>query len=200
MRRLFAASALAALLALSPALPAQDASVPVLKVTTQRVLTDVVVRDKATGQPVRGLHKEDFEILEDGKPQTISSFDSQDVDEAAEMAAPVPPSKSATLGTQLTQASSAEQLHGHRLIVLFFDTTSLQPDDLERVQGAARDFVDGRMQPADLVSVVSLGSTLSVDQDFTADKAALLRAIASYSPAKWKTQAPTRRTRPTTTT
>ena len=32
---------------------------------------------------------------------------------------------------------------------------------------AAQNYVDKQMVPADLVSVVSLGSTLSVNQDFT---------------------------------
>ena len=37
------------------------------------MLVDVVVRDKR-GQPVRDLTQADFEILEDGVPQTIGSF------------------------------------------------------------------------------------------------------------------------------
>ena len=37
------------------------------------VLVDVVVRDKR-GQPVRDLTQADFEVLEDGVPQTIGSF------------------------------------------------------------------------------------------------------------------------------
>ena len=159
-----------------------------LRVTSDLVLTNVVVRDRKTGQPVRGLTRDDFTILEDGKPQQITSFDAENVDQAAALR---PPSVAqgasgrAALGTSLTSetgAMSHEQLSGHRLIVLFFDTTSLQPEDLERVQTAARDYVQSRMQPADVVAVVSLGNTLSVDQDFTQDKSRLLHAIASYSP------------------
>jgi hypothetical protein len=37
------------------------------------VLVDVVVTS-GKGDSVTGLHKEDFEVLEDGKPQTIASF------------------------------------------------------------------------------------------------------------------------------
>ena len=37
------------------------------------MLVDVVVRDKR-GQPVRDLTQADFEVLEDGVPQTIGSF------------------------------------------------------------------------------------------------------------------------------
>src|SRR5580698_7995376 len=54
-----------------------------LKVQTDIVLTNVVVRDKKTGEVVKGLKASDFTILENGKPQKIASFDYQNVDEAA---------------------------------------------------------------------------------------------------------------------
>src|SRR6202171_6784886 len=54
-----------------------------MKVQTDIVLTNVVVRDKKTGEVVKGLKQSDFTILENGKPQTIASFDYQNVDEAA---------------------------------------------------------------------------------------------------------------------
>ena len=47
------------------------------------MLTNVVVRDKKTGEVVKGLKASDFTILENGKPQKIASFDYQNVDEAA---------------------------------------------------------------------------------------------------------------------
>ncbi len=180
---------LAAGTGLLPALRAQQApSAPAatLRVTSDLVLTNVVVRDRKTGQPVNGLTREDFTVLEDGKPQQIASFDHESVDAAAKLAlAPAPKAgraPRAQLGSSLSSGADGAALDGHRLIVLFFDTTSLQPDDLDRVQAAARNYVEHSMQPADLVSVVSLGSTLSVDQDFTRDPALLLHAIASYSP------------------
>jgi hypothetical protein len=53
-----------------------------LKVQSDIVLTNVVVRDKKTGEVVKGLKASDFTVLENGKPQNISSFDYQSVDEA----------------------------------------------------------------------------------------------------------------------
>jgi VWFA-related protein len=64
---------------------------------------------------------------------------------------------------------------------MFFDLTSMQPEDLERSVNAARDFLDKKIQPADLVALVSLGNTLNVDQDFTADKVALARKVGAYN-------------------
>ena len=74
-----------------------------------------------------------------------------------------------------------EDLRNHRLIVMFFDLTSMQPEDLDRCVKAARDFLTNKMQPADLVALVSLGDTLKVDQDFTADKAVLANEVGIYN-------------------
>ncbi len=54
----------------------------VLKVQSDLVLTNVVVRDKRTGAVVRGLTAKDFTVLENGKPQTIQTFDFQSIDQA----------------------------------------------------------------------------------------------------------------------
>jgi VWFA-related protein len=72
-------------------------------------------------------------------------------------------------------------LRNHRLIVMFFDLTSMQPEDLNRSVDAAQAFLKSKMQPADLVALVSLGDTLNVDQDFTADKNALINEVGAYN-------------------
>ncbi len=46
------------------------------------MLTNVVVRDKKTGAMVKGLTEKDFTVLENGKPQQITSFDFESVDQA----------------------------------------------------------------------------------------------------------------------
>ncbi len=146
------------------------------------MLTNVVVRDKKTDEIVRGLTARDFSIQEDGKPQRITSFDFESVDQAAELNEATISGKSpgAIFGGKNGVASS-EELHDRRLIVLFFDNTSMQPEDLERAQESARNYINHQMQPADLVAVVSLGNTLSLNQDFTEDKQLLLKAVNGYS-------------------
>lgn len=49
-------------------------TVPTFQSKVNVVLVDVVVTD-SKDEPVTGLDKKDFEILEDGKPQTISVFE-----------------------------------------------------------------------------------------------------------------------------
>src|ERR1700678_1698103 len=184
--------AAAALLALAVAgLRAQDQSQPpqqdsqqayTLKVNSDLCLTNFVVRDKKTGEGVRGLKASDFQVLENGKPQSIISFDFQSVDQAAPLnEATINGKTPNTIMGNMNRNVTSEQLRNHRLIVMFFDITSMQPEDLERAQDAARDYINKKMQPADLVAVVSLDQSLSLDQDFTANKQPLLNAVNKYS-------------------
>lgn len=152
-----------------------------LKVNSDLVLTNVVARDKKTGAVVRGLTAKDFTIFENGKPQRIASFDFESVDQAA-------PLDEATISGQSifnakTGVARPEELRNHRLIVLFFDLTSMQPDDIDRAQEAARHYINQQMQPADIVAVVSLNTDLLLDQDFTQNKQLLLNAVDRYSGA-----------------
>lgn len=75
---LLAAFAAAPLLAQAP--PTNDANkrpqtaTPAIKVETRVVLVDVVVTDRK-GETIPNLRQEDFQVTEDGKPQTISAFE-----------------------------------------------------------------------------------------------------------------------------
>ena len=154
-----------------------------LKVQTDIVLTNVVVRDKKSGAVIRGLKSSDFTVLENGRPQRLASFDFQNADEAAVLNEGATTSGKTSIADMLNRnlAASPEALRDHRLIVLFFDLSSMQPEDVDRAVKSAQDYINGTMQPADLVSVVSMSTALSMDQDFTADKAALLRAVGRYN-------------------
>ncbi len=153
-----------------------------LKANAELVLTNVVARDAKTGEFVRGLKQSDFTIYENGKKQQIATFDYQSV----EMAKPLNEATVSGLaagpsGTKAVVVAKPEDLLNHRLIVMFFDLTSMQPEDLERSVDAAKAFLKTKMQPADLVALVSLGDTLRVDQDFTADKNALINEVGVYN-------------------
>jgi VWFA-related protein len=161
--------------------PDNGSSTFTLKVNSDLVLTNVVVRDKKTGEVVKGLAEKDFTVTEDGKPQHIASFDFESVDQAASLnEATINASAPNGVFGGKTGTATQEELRNHRLIVMFFDITSMQPDDLERAQDAARNYINKQMHPADLVAMVSLDATLSLDQDFTASKDLLLKAVNAY--------------------
>ena len=153
-----------------------------IKTNADLVLTNVVARDTKTGELVKDLKQSDFKIYENGREQQISTFDFESVD----MATPI---KEATVsglaagptGSKAVVVAKPEELRNHRLIVMFFDLTSMQPEDLERSVEAAQTFLKTKLQPADLVALVSLGDALTVDQDFTADKDALIREVGVYN-------------------
>src|SRR5258708_28231387 len=154
-----------------------------MKVEDDIVLTNGVVREKKTGEVVKGLKGSDFTILENGKPQTIASFDYQNVDEAAVLRENATVTGKATIADLLNRdfAASPAALRDHRLIVMFFDLSSMQPEDIDRAVQSAQDYVNKKMQPPDLVALVSMATGLSMDQDFTSDKAALLKGLGKYN-------------------
>jgi hypothetical protein len=82
---------------------------------------------------------------------------------------PLPPRAPAAEGG-LTPADARAQFDGRRLIVLFFDLTSMQPEEATRALDSARHYVDGKLTPSDLVSVVTLSTTWKVALDFTDDR------------------------------
>ena len=173
-----------------PSLTAQDAQPQTpspgdyrIRVTSDLVLTNVVVRDKQ-GSLVRGLGQDAFSIFEDGKQQRISSFDFENVDALA-TAGSAGPTVSGTAGPLKIIGTNVqvnkEDLKNHRLIVLFFDFTAMESDDIDRAVSAAQKYVNKQMAPADLVAVISLASSMRVDQDFTNDKTRLATVLRGYT-------------------
>jgi VWFA-related protein len=153
----------------------------VVRVNSDIVLTNVVVRDKKTGDVIPNLKQSDFTVLENGKPQKVTSFDFQNVDEVAQL------NEKQAMGTVgaalLAKNGQVDEraLRNHRLIVMFFDLVSMQPEDVDRAVKAAQNFVHKQMGPADLVALMSLSTSLTLDLDFTTDKNALATALGHYN-------------------
>ena len=57
----------------------------------------------------------------------------------------------------------------------------MQPDEIQRSTDAAQDYLSKQMQAADLVSIVSLANTLTVNQDFTSDRDKLKQVLDSFN-------------------
>jgi VWFA-related protein len=159
-----------------------------LKVQTEVVLVNVIARDKQN-KPVQDLKPEDFTVLEDGKPQKVLSFDFENL-ETAPIATTVAagPSQQTVTGQPVTPPKPIlagkdveKELSNKRVIALFFDLSSMNPDETERAVDAARKYVQKKMTPADMIAIVSLASSLRLDQDFTGDQAQLLRVLNRFS-------------------
>jgi VWFA-related protein len=163
----------------------QDQAEYTFRVESELVLVNVTVRDKNESF-VRNLKPEDFTILEDNKPQKIISFDLENVDAVAmqnlAQAKPLPgePAAPSSAPAATAPTNSADQFKDRRLIILFFDLSAMEPDEIDRAVTSAKNYVDKQMAPADLVSIVSLGSVLLVNQDFTSDKALLKKQLDAF--------------------
>jgi len=188
MRRLIAAVTVGVLGLGNPMMAAaqaveQQGGRDVITVNANIVLTNVVVRDKKTGALVTGLKASDFTIVEDKKQQQITTFDYQNVDDAAVLNEKSTTSGKASIADLVENnfAANPKELRDHRLIVIFFDLSSMQDEDIDRAVDAATNYVNKQMQPADLVAMVSMSTGLTMDQDFTSDKAALLKVLAKYN-------------------
>jgi VWFA-related protein len=164
--------------------PPPPASQARIEVTTELVLVNLVARDKK-GNFVRDLKKEDFTLFEDGKKQDISTLDFENVDEMATAgAAEGTVSGSAGQGTLLRAGKKSPptlDARDRRLMLFFFDFSAMDPEQIDRSVDAAKKFVETKMQPADLIALVSLATNMRVDLDFTDDRAKLAAALAAYS-------------------
>jgi len=150
----------------------------VLRSQTNVVLVDVRVRDK-NGKPVTDLTKDNFRVLEDGVPQIVTSFSLEDVQKLAQAEATIGPPATIDLAKLPPNVPPETVLRDRRLTVLFFDVSSMQPDDLIRALKSAQNFVEKKLTPADLVAVVAYTSSLRVLRDFTNDRDALSKTIKS---------------------
>ena len=182
-----------------PASPSTPA--PVFRSGVNLVLVDVVVRDRA-GAVVRDLKADDFEVSEDGTRQQILSFAYEEVRPTA---APIsgaaaltaaatrrqPPDAASPAAATPTPPEPApshpltsEEVAGHRLLTLLFDTSSMEPDDVQKAVDGAMKWVDQQMTPADLVAVAAIGSSLQVLTDFTSSKDRVREVLSAMSSAQ----------------
>jgi VWFA-related protein len=152
-----------------------------LRVQTNVVLVDVRVTDKR-GRPVTDLKPGDFRVYEDGVEQKVSSFSLENIAQLASAGNAGGAPAVIDLGKLPPTAPAAEVnriIQDHRMLVLFFDLSSMQVDDLLRAVKSAEHFVSKQLTPADLVAVTTYSSDLRVVQNFTNDRDELDKAIES---------------------
>src|SRR5262249_10498314 len=147
----------------------------------------------SSGRAIEGLTAADFGLTEDGVPQTISFAEFQRIEAApgdappAAPPAPAPPrAEPAIPARPVTQYEIARPAPGdtryrdRRLVVLYFDLTSMPPPDQMRAYTAARKFLDSQITPKDLVAIMTFqGGAVRVKHDFTANQAELQEVITT---------------------
>lgn len=143
---------------------------PTFRVNVEYVEVDAVVTDR-DDQFVRGLTKDDFQIFEDGKPQTISTFSIVDIPVERlqrPLYAPTPIEP---------DVKSNEQPFDGRIYVMLIDDLHTYFARTPRVKSAAREFIQQRLGANDLMAVVHTAGPSDASQEFTSNKRLLLAAV-----------------------
>jgi VWFA-related protein len=152
-----------------------------IRTTVSLVEIDVQITNR-DGKPVKGLKQEQFTITEDGKPQKISTFEYNDIEQVETAGTGDQAPITVPLGTITSPEDIKAVVRDHRMIVMFFDLTSLQAEDLLRSTRAAQKYLQEQMTPADLVAIVAFGNTLKIVANFTNDRELLKQSIDALVP------------------
>jgi VWFA-related protein len=180
-RPFIAFTTITTLLAQPPQPSVQSTERATFSTAAHLVIVDVTVKDKA-GKTIQGLKLSDFAILEDGKPQKVSIFEAENLATEPEppeqlkltdqLELPPPPKTSIT-----AEAPGEIQYHDKRLMVFFFDFSSMQMPDQLRAQEASLDYLKKKITKDDMVAVLFYSSTIKILSDFTNNRDTLTDVI-----------------------
>jgi VWFA-related protein len=140
----------------------------VIKATSQTVLVDVVVGDRS-GHPVPGLKKEDFAILEDGKPQPISYFE-------AHAGAPTLVGASRKLPEGM-YSNFPTEVRSDVVNVVLLDSLNTPTQDQVVVRKEMISYLKS-VPPGTRIAIFTLASHLRMVNGFTTDPTALLDTLS----------------------
>lgn len=146
------------------------------KVRVNVVLVRVVVRD-ASGKVITGLKKEDFQLFDNRKLQTISSFnvETPEIHTASAVASPGDKEYSSSADPVAGKAVVLPQ----RFVSMVFDDVHLSMQDATFVRDSATRFF-GSLAASDRVSMNTTSGQFT--QEFTDDHEALKKALFGIVP------------------
>ena len=157
-------------LTVSALLAQQTADQPpvVLKSTTRLVQVSVIAQD-GKGQPVTDLHKEDFRIKVNGREQPIKIF-SMDSNGA------LPKGEEKLPPDVYTNRMVANPGHQSSVTIILLDTLNTRWADQVYAKAQVIRYLR-TLQPEDHIGLYTLGNSLRVLHDYTADSAELLSRL-----------------------
>ena len=146
---------------------------PTFKAQVEYVEVDAVVTDQQ-GNFVRNLKKEDFQVSEDGKAQTISNFLVVDI--------PVERYERPLFAAQPIEpdVKSNEHPFDGRVYVLILDDLHVDATRTARVRQYARQFIERNLGANDLMAVISTGGRAADSKDFTSNKRLLTASVDKF--------------------
>jgi VWFA-related protein len=151
------------------AAPDATHAVPTIRAKARLVLVDVVVTN-SKGEAVTGLHKGDFEIQEEGKPQTISSFEEHHGAPVNQIVLPPMP-RNVYTNFPVTQTSDSVN-------VVLLDALNTPSPDQFYVRSQMIKYLK-TIPPGTRVAIFTLASRLRMLQGITTDSSELLAVLNS---------------------
>jgi VWFA-related protein len=145
-----------------------------LRTQVDLVEVPVVVRDGR--RALAGLTKDDFELYDTGKKQTITAFSVQHLTSQGDSGGGAAPA--VTPGAPAESKSEPRP----RFVALCFDDLHTAPGDLKAAKDAAERFVKTGLAPRDRVAVVT--TSHFADYEFTEDVPKLVERIAKVAPTQ----------------
>jgi VWFA-related protein len=139
----------------------------------------VVVRDRQ-GHAIGTLTKDDFRLLDNGKPQVIARFSI----EKPEAPVPVLEKDAGDLEAHVAgqpPATAAPPMAADHFVAYLFDDVHASAEDLSRSRDAAAHVMAATMQPADRIAIYTTSGQITLE--FTNDQAKLRETLARLRPA-----------------
>jgi VWFA-related protein len=140
------------------------------------VRVDVIVSDKQ-GNPVLDLTKNDFQVAEDGKPQTIETFSVVKIDETTQL--DTPPTVIRSKSDEDREAARPDV----RLFVILFDDYHVRRGNDMAVRKPLIDFIQNTLAPADMVAMMYPLTPVD-DINFSRNREGLISAIERFEGRK----------------
>ena len=142
--------------------------------TTDHISTFVIAKD-GKGQFISDLRPDEFEVLEDGVPQKITTFWRAFGGRMLSHLAETP--VAATEGLILPPAGPPKDVSG-RIFIIFIDDMHLQALDSIKTRKVLEDIRDTILHPNDLIGIVSTGySSIAIDLNYDYNNRRLNEAI-----------------------
>jgi VWFA-related protein len=159
--------------------PETPAPTPTFRADINFVRVDVIVSDKQ-GNPVSDLRQQDFEVSEDGKPQTIQTFKLINVKDSS-MVPPVEESRRIkTMADEQMEAAKDDV----RLFAVFLDDYHVRKENSIRAREPIARFIENQLQSTDMVGLMYPLTSLA-DVMLTKDHASAASAVRTFVGRKY---------------